>query len=115
VIQSWSGYFRPTDPTGQTPLSVGSAADNDRANVVSLIPALAKQFARYPTTFAFYVGASDPTFVSANTSLQSALTAAGIEHLFRLYAGGHTVELWKAHAPAWLALAVDSLSGVPAL
>jgi enterochelin esterase-like enzyme len=115
VIQSWSGYFRPTDPTGQTPISVGSAADNDKANVEHLIPALATQFARHPTTFAFYVGASDPTFVSANTSLQSALTAAGLEHLFRLYAGGHTVELWKAHAPAWLALAVDSLSGVPAL
>jgi enterochelin esterase-like enzyme len=115
VIQSWSGYFRPTDPTGRTPISVGSAADNDKANVENLVPALAKQFARYPTTFAFYVGASDPTFVAANTSLQSALTAAGIEHLFRLYPGGHTVELWKAHAPAWLALAVDSLSGVPAL
>jgi enterochelin esterase-like enzyme len=115
VIQSWSGYFQPTDPTGREPLSVGSATDNDKANVEDLVPALADQFARYPTKFSFYVGASDPTFVPANTSLQLALTAAGIEHLFRLYPGGHTRALWQAHAPAWLGLAVDSLTGAPAL
>jgi enterochelin esterase-like enzyme len=115
TIQSWSGYFQPTDPSGRTPISVGSAAENDRANVENLIPALAKQFARYPTKFAFYVGATDATFVPANTSLQQALTAAGIEHLFRLYPGAHTTALWQTHAPAWLALAVDSLTGAPAL
>jgi putative tributyrin esterase len=115
TIQSWSGYFRPTDPTGRTPISVGSAAENSNANVEDLVPALAKQFARHPTRFAFYVGASDPTFVPANTSLQQALTAAGIEHLFRLYPGGHTAALWQTHASAWLALAVDSLTGAPAL
>jgi enterochelin esterase-like enzyme len=115
AIQSWSGYFEPTDPTGRKPLSVGSAAENDKANVEYLIPALPKQFARHPTTFAFYVGASDPTFVPANTSLQRALTAAGIEHVFRLYPGGHTVALWQAHAQAWIALAVDSLTGAPAV
>jgi enterochelin esterase-like enzyme len=115
VIQSWSGYFHPTDPSGRDTLSVGSAAENARANVEDLVPGLAKQFARSPTKFSFYVGTSDPTFVSANTSLQRSLTAAGIEHLFRLYPGGHTTALWKAHAPAWLALAVDSLTGAPAV
>jgi putative tributyrin esterase len=111
VIQSWSGYFQPTDPTGRKPLSVGSVAENDKANVEHLIPALPTQFAHHPTKFAFYVGASDPTFVPANSSLQQALTATRIEHLFRLYPGGHTTALWRAHAPAWLALAVDSLTG----
>src|SRR3984893_17659370 len=28
VIQSWSGYFQPTDPTGRTRISVGSAPEN---------------------------------------------------------------------------------------
>ena len=115
VIQSWSGYFQPTDPTGREPLSVGSAADNDKANVEAFVPAFAKQLARFPSTFSFYVGASDPTFVPANTSLQRALTAAGVEHLFRLYPGGHTTALWQAHAPAWLTLAVDSLTGASAV
>jgi enterochelin esterase-like enzyme len=115
VIQSWSGYFHPTDPTGRETLSVGSAAENAKANVEDLVPGLAKQFARSPTKFSFYVGTSDPTFVPANTSLQRSLTAAGVEHLFRFYPGAHTTSLWKTHAPAWLALAVDSLTGAPAV
>ncbi|HET8895255.1 MAG TPA: alpha/beta hydrolase-fold protein [Gaiellaceae bacterium] len=115
VVQSWSGYFRPTDPSGRHPLSVGSTRENEDASVEDLVPALATQFARHPTAFAFYVGASDPTFVPANTALERALTNAGVEHLFRLYAGGHTTALWQAHAPAWLAHAADSLSGAPTL
>jgi enterochelin esterase-like enzyme len=47
--------------------------------------------------------------------LQRALTAAGVGHLFRLYPGGHTSALWQERVPAWLALAVDSLTGAPAL
>jgi enterochelin esterase-like enzyme len=115
AIQSWSGYFHPTDPTGTKERSVGTAAANAYASVEALVPGLAQQFHRYPTSFAFYVGASDPTFVPANTSLQRALTAAGVAHLFRLYPGGHTSALWEEHAPAWLALAVDSLTGGSAL
>jgi enterochelin esterase-like enzyme len=115
TIQAWSGYFQPTDPTGRMPLSLGSAEKDAAENVEELVPTLGKQFARYPTQFAFYVGASDPTFVPANTSLQRKLTAAGVEHMFRLYPGGHTTALWQSRAPAWLALAVDSLTGRPAL
>jgi enterochelin esterase-like enzyme len=111
VIQSWSGYFRPTDPTGKKTLDVGSAAANAYASVESLVPSLARQFAHYPTSFAFYVGRDDPTFVPDNTSLDAALTVAGIPHLFRLYPGSHTTVLWKAHAPAWLRSALDRLDG----
>jgi enterochelin esterase-like enzyme len=115
AIQSWSGYFHPTDRTGGKLLSVGSAAADADASVEALVPKLPAQFKRYPTSFAFYVGSADPTFVPANTSLQRALTAAGVEHLFRLYPGAHTHALWHAHARAWLALAVDSLVGMPTL
>jgi enterochelin esterase-like enzyme len=115
AVQSWSGYFQPTDPTGTTVLSVGSAAQNAAASVEALVPALAKQFERHPTALAFYVGASDARFVATNNALQRSLSAAGVEHLFRLYAGGHTSALWQKHASAWLAMAVDSLSGEPAL
>jgi enterochelin esterase-like enzyme len=115
TIQAWSGYFHPTDPTGRRPLSLGSPEKDAAENVEDLVPTLARQFARYPTRFAFYVGASDPTFVPANTSLQRKLSAAGVAHMFRLYPGGHTTALWQARAPAWLALAVDSLTGRPAL
>jgi enterochelin esterase-like enzyme len=109
VIQSWSGYFRPTDPTGRKTLDLGSAAANAYANVENLVPSLASQFKHYPTSFAFYVGRDDPTFVPDNTLLDSALTAAGIPHLFRLYPGSHTTTLWKSHAPTWLGSALDRL------
>jgi enterochelin esterase-like enzyme len=111
AIQSWSGYFHPTDPTGTKLLSVGSAAADSDASVEALVPRLTAQFKRYPTSFAFYVGSADPTFVPANTSLQRALAAAGVPHVFHVYAGGHSNALWQAHAPAWLALAVNPLNG----
>src|SRR5437764_484636 len=33
VVESWSGYFRATDPTGTKPLDLGSAARNRQADV----------------------------------------------------------------------------------
>ncbi|MGB2873863.1 MAG: alpha/beta hydrolase-fold protein, partial [Gaiellaceae bacterium] len=50
AVQSWSGYFHPTDPTGTKARSVGSRAANAYASVEALVPRLAKQFERYPTT-----------------------------------------------------------------
>lgn len=110
VIESWSGYFRPTDPTGSTTLVVGTDADNNYASVRALVPTLVRQFRRYPTLFAFYVGASDPTFVTENTALNHALSSARVPHVFKLYRGTHNASLWSAHAVGWLELALDYLS-----
>ena len=109
AIESWSGYFRPTDPTGQSTLDLGTEAENAYASVHMLVPALAGQLARYPTLLAFYIGAGDPTFVADNLQLNRELTAAGIPHLFELYAGAHTDSLWEKHATPWLALALHRL------
>jgi enterochelin esterase-like enzyme len=109
AIESWSGYFRPTDPTGQKTLDVGTDTANAYANVHMLVPDLARQFARYPTLLAFYVGAGDPTFVADNLQLHRELTAAEIPHLFELYSGAHTVSVWEKHATGWLALALRRL------
>jgi enterochelin esterase-like enzyme len=109
AIESWSGYFEPTDPTGKTTLDVGSDAENAYASVHTLVPTLAAQLARYPTLLAFYVGAGDPTFVADNKQLARELTAAQIPHLFEVFAGAHTVSLWQKHATAWLALALRHL------
>jgi enterochelin esterase-like enzyme len=110
VIESWSGYFRPTDRTGKNTLELGSAAADADADVESLVPSLPAQFARFPTFLAFYVGRSDPTFVPDNTTLDRALRSAGVAHVFALYEGGHTVTLWKTHAPTWLGLALSHLA-----
>src|SRR6185312_6701842 len=37
VVESWSGYFHPTDPTGSRTLDRGSAARNAAANVHDLV------------------------------------------------------------------------------
>ena len=109
AIESWSGYFRPTDPSGVNTLDVGSQAEDDYASVHSLVATLKRRFQRYPTFLGFYVGKSDPTFVADNTRLHRELTAARISHLFELYPGGHTTSLWQAHAVRWLTLALDHL------
>jgi enterochelin esterase-like enzyme len=110
AIESWSGYFQPTDPTGQETLDVGTNSENAEASVHMLVPGLAGQLKSYPTLLAFYVGSGDPTFVPDNAQLNRELTAAGIPHLFELYPGVHTVSLWEKHATAWLALALHRLS-----
>ena len=110
VMESWSGYFRPTDPTGEKTLDVGSDADNAYASVVDQIPQLKAAFARQPTYFAFYVGRSDPTFVADNVQLDQQLTAAHVRHVFDLYPGGHDSALWQAHAVRWLGNALNNLA-----
>jgi len=101
VIESWSGYFHPTDPTGTKPLARGPATD-----AVTLIPKLRAR----PTFFGFYVGRGDTRFRDDNVRLDRALTAAGVPHRFALYPGGHETSLWEAHATAWLALALRRLT-----
>jgi putative tributyrin esterase len=110
VMESWSGYFRPTDPTGASTLDVGSDSDNSYASVFRQVPHLRRTFARYRTYFAFYVGASDPTFVPDNVQLDKALRSAGVYHVFDLYPGAHTSALWQGHAVRWLAAALNHLA-----
>lgn len=110
VVESWSGYFEPTDPTGTKVLDLGSAKANEEASVHALASRLRTQFRRYPTLLAFYVGRSDPTFVGENMQLNQELNAAHVPHQFAIYPGAHDVGLWDAHARAWLAMALRRLA-----
>lgn len=110
VVESWSGYFQPTDPTGRHVLDLGSAGANAAASLYARAPALRLQFRRYPTFFAFYAGRSDPDVGPANLKLHELLGRLHVPHTYETYPGGHTFALWKAHAAAWLALALQHLS-----
>jgi enterochelin esterase-like enzyme len=110
VVESWSGYFHPTDPSGLRPLELGSRAADDHASAHSYVSRLRSRFARTPTLFAFYVGRDDDRFRDENEQLDRELRAAGVPHVFRVYPGGHEQSLWARHAPAWLALALDHLA-----
>jgi enterochelin esterase-like enzyme len=111
VVESWSGYFRATDPDGK-PLDLGSKKDNDDANAHVAVAKLRLEFRRYPKTFfGFYVGNRDPYpgFVADNLQLDRELTRAGVAHRFQLYDGAHNQAFWSAHLDEWLAAAVERL------
>jgi S-formylglutathione hydrolase FrmB len=112
VVESWSGYFHPTDPTGDYPLDLGSAARNDAANVHKQFATLQAQLAKLPLFIGFYIGRADQTgsFVAENEQLNRELTAGSIPHVFKLYAGGHQQSLWSSEATTWLGLALNHLA-----
>jgi S-formylglutathione hydrolase FrmB len=112
VIESWSGYFHATDPTGTAPMDMGSADENDWASAHELVPQLKTIFAGYPypkTSFGFYVGTDDTTFLDENRQFDQELTAAGIKHLYAEYRGGHTEDFWRRHERKWVTGALERL------
>ncbi|HVU76518.1 MAG TPA: alpha/beta hydrolase-fold protein [Gaiellaceae bacterium] len=104
AIESWSGYFHPTNPSGTAPLPRGP-----RANAHTLVAQLRADERTRPTFFAFYVGRGDARFRAENEQFSRELTAAGVRHVFELYAGGHSTALWERQAPHWLGLALAHL------
>ena len=60
VIESWSGYFHPTDPTGTRALARGPATSAPIADL---------EAAPKPTFFGFYVGRRDTRFRDENVQL----------------------------------------------
>ena len=105
VVESWSGYFHPTDPTGTKPLQLGSGNDVHRE-----LQAQRGTLRSLPTFIGFYVGARDRRFAAENRRLNHELSSAGVPHVFRIYDGGHEQALWQRYAPAWLRLALAHLA-----
>jgi S-formylglutathione hydrolase FrmB len=110
VVESWSGYFHPTDPTGTRPLELGSPARDLAADVHHLVSTLSSSLKTTPTFIAFYVGRGDRRFYAENEILNQELSAAGIGHVFRAYPGGHDQQLWQRYAGPWLELALMHLA-----
>jgi enterochelin esterase-like enzyme len=110
VIESWSGYFHPTNPAGTAPLHLGSPAANAHASAHTFVSMLRQWFARSPTFFAFYVGRGDKRFRAENVRLDRELDRARVGHVFRVYPGGHRQSVWQTHAAAWLTLAAAHLA-----
>ena len=104
VIESWSGYFHPTDPTGTVSLPREPAA-----SAANLVGDLRSDERRLPTFVAFYVGRADARFRDDNVRFDAQLRAAHVPHTFDLYPGAHTTALWQAHGTAWLRLALRHL------
>jgi enterochelin esterase-like enzyme len=105
VFQSWSGYFRPTNPAGTAVLDLGSKRANDWASLHAIVPKMRKRLGRnYRTTyFGFFVGTGDGRFLPDNRRLAKEMRKAHVpNHLFRTYKGEHSGQLWQQQAPTWL-------------
>lgn len=109
ALESWSGYFVATDPTGYQVLELGSP-QADAAARAPAGPALASALKHYPALLAFYVGNQDSRFLNMNRQYDAALTANGISHVFRVYGGSHTIALWQTEAARWLRMALQALA-----
>lgn len=105
AIESWSGYFHPTDPSGRDSIS-----DRPWLSAHSFVGSLRRAFAFHPTFLGFYVGASDPIFRPENVEFARELSQARVPFVFRMYPGGHQQSLWTVQAPAWLALLASHLA-----
>jgi enterochelin esterase-like enzyme len=110
VIESWSGYFEPTDPTGQNRISVGSTDQDANADAFTYVPSLPTRLLRFPTWIGFYIGDKDNLFLNDNLAFDNALTNASVPHQFAIYPGTHGQTLWQQHATDWLAAAATHLA-----
>ncbi|MGH3026883.1 MAG: hypothetical protein ACRDLR_10580 [Gaiellaceae bacterium] len=110
VVESWSGYFHPTDPTGTETLALGSPARDIAADIHQLLPTVVSTLKASKTFVAFYVGRGDTRFYAENELLNQELTKDGVAHIFRAYPGGHDQSLWQRYAAPWLDLALVHLA-----
>lgn len=110
AVESWSGYFHPTDPTGTKTLDLGSDQRNVQADVHELLPAVSAILKSTKTFIAFYVGRDDRRFLDENETLNQELSEDGVPHVFRAYPGGHDQSLWARYASPWLELALVHLA-----
>jgi S-formylglutathione hydrolase FrmB len=105
AIESWSGYFHPTDPTGT--MAIPSLPWQDGH---TFVPSLRQALAVHPTLIGFYVGQADRRFLHENITFARELSRANVPFRFRIYAGGHQQSLWTAQAQTWLTLALQQLA-----
>jgi enterochelin esterase-like enzyme len=108
AVESWSGYFAATDPSGYHILNLGSAKANSNARVPSG-EQLVDEVGAWPSLIAFYVGAQDSRFLNMNKQFDAALRTSGVHHVFKIYPGGHSSALWRSQAASWLGMALDAL------
>lgn len=105
VIESWSGYFEPTNPAGTAPIDGGPNSDVHR-----LVGELATAERALSTYLAFYVGDNDRRFRADDVRFDRQLTSAGVGHRFAVYPGGHSQSVWRQHAVDWLGAALAHLA-----
>ena len=75
----------------------------------SLLTHLAADERQRATFLGFYTGETDSRFRAENEQFADELSAAGIQHVFAVYPGGHETALWRRQAGHWFRLALNHL------
>lgn len=109
AVESWSGYFEATDPSGLHVLNLGSATADAQARAPRSA-ALGRALDAHPTFIGFYVGSQDTRFLADNQAFDAALRSQHIRHSVAVYPGGHSVTLWEQEARLWLGRALRALA-----
>ena len=108
VIESWSGYFHPTDPSGVHALDLGSTAGGARA--------LTRSSARCagPSAVDRASSASTSACRTRGSAPRTCVCTASWRRLACRTCSSCTTELeqalWNRHAATWLRLALDHLA-----
>lgn len=110
AIESWSGYFYPTNRSGSARLHLGSADADDRSDVRTYLQDVRHLDKDGPTFFGFFVGSGDPHFLWLNEELHRRLLLDKVPHSYAVYPGAHTGSFWATHERAWITAAVRSLA-----
>jgi enterochelin esterase-like enzyme len=97
AIESWSGYFHPTDASGTRSIS-----SRTWLSAHAFVRSLNRAFQVNPTFLGFYVGEHDARFRQENVELARQLSRAKVPFAFRIYPGGHNQQLWSSEASTWL-------------
>jgi S-formylglutathione hydrolase FrmB len=105
AVESWSGYFHPTDPTGTRSIS-----SRTWLSAHAFVSSLNRAFAVHPTFLGFYVGSQDGLFRPENVQFARELSRAKVPFVFRMYTAGHTQSLWTQQAAGWLTLLLSHLA-----
>jgi len=114
AIESWSGYFHPTNPRGDAPLDVGDEHADAKADAHRFVRCMGRLSPHErPALLGFFVGDRDRLFVAENVRLHRALRAAGVPHVFRVYHGGHSDSVWGPHQEQWLMMVLRRLASAP--
>jgi enterochelin esterase-like enzyme len=109
VTESWSGYFHPTTPDGDSPLDVGGDRANRLASAHAYVRRVLALYARLPTFLGFYVGDRDTRFLAENEQFAGELEAAHVPHVFAIYPGTHSGAFWDEHEDDWIVTALNHL------
>jgi enterochelin esterase-like enzyme len=108
VIESWSGYFRPTNAKGTAPVAFKTHTAQVTADAHRFVGCLGQMAGgERPAFLGFFVGTHNALYLAENRQLDAELTAAHVPHHFTVYPGSRAS--LRVHEQQWLLQGVRAM------